>query len=188
VKAIAQIERARARAGDERNVGWAYAGDEMFYIAGKPIPDRPYYDDGLLTENGVGAVRSFLSVFEANLPRVPRLSGSSVAIVTGERMGSVIGPLAERLSSAAACTVDTIVVRNEYFGSTVTTAGLLAGMDILDAMQVKSGRPDIVLIPADALNDDDRFIDDVPLADVAAALSPARVIAAQEIATALIPL
>jgi putative radical SAM enzyme (TIGR03279 family) len=186
--AIAQIERARARASGERNVGWAYAADELFFIAGKPIPDSTYYDDWLLTENGVGAVRSFLSAFDANLPRVPRLSGSSIAIVTGERMGSVIAPLAKRLANAAACTVDTIAVRNEYFGATVTTAGLLAGMDLLDAMQASGGRPDIVLIPAESLNDDDRFIDDVPFADVVAALSPARVISAHEIATALIPL
>ena len=55
--ALDQIEGARARAMHERGTGWIYAGDEMFFIAGRDLPQDEYYDDWPLTENGVGAVR-----------------------------------------------------------------------------------------------------------------------------------
>jgi putative radical SAM enzyme (TIGR03279 family) len=181
--AIAQVERGRQRARRERATGWCYAGDEMFFLAGRPLPDPAYYDDWPLTENGVGAVRWFLDAFDANLPAVPDLSGRRVAIVTGERMATVIAPLAARLAEATGCHAETVAVRNEYFGPTVTTAGLLGGMDVLDALA--GSTRDIVLLPAESLNDDARFIDDVAFDDVVAALSPARVVAGHEIASAL---
>jgi len=182
--ALTQIERGRERALRERATGWCYAADEMFFIADRPLPQAAYYDDWPLTENGVGAVRWFLDAFDANLHAVPRLTGRRIAIVTGERMATVIAPLAVRLAAAAGCAAETVAVRNEYFGPTVTTAGLLGGMDVLDALGSREAR-DIVLIPAESLNDDARFIDDVAFDDVVAALSPARVVTGHEIATAL---
>jgi len=135
----------------------------------------------------VGAVRSFLNGFDENLPSVPHMPGRRVTMVTGERMGQVIAPLAERLGQATGCVVRTVPVRNEYFGATVTTAGLLAGMDMLDALEAGTrDAGDVVLIPAESLNDDMRFIDDVAFDDVVTALAPARVIAAHEIASALV--
>lgn len=187
-QAIRQVERARARALAERGIGWAYAADEMFFQAGQPIPPAPYYDDWPLTENGVGAVRVFVDTFRENLHRVPPMPGRSIALVTGRRMGEVLPPLAAQLAEAASCSVETVPVTNEYFGPTVTTAGLLGGMDILDALQARGGTPDIVLIPAQALNDDLRFIDDVAWSDVEAALAPARVLAGDEITATLMSL
>jgi len=183
-RALGQVERGRTRAVRERGAGWVYAGDEMFFIAGRPVPSPDYYDDWPLTENGVGAVRWFVDTFDEGLGTVPRLDGQRVAIVTGTRMSKVIEPLAARLASAANCVVDTVAVENAYFGPTVTTAGLLAGMDIVDALE---SRPacDIVLLPAESLNDDRRFIDDVALAAVEEALAPARVVPAHEITSGL---
>jgi len=185
-RAIQQVDSARAHAIAERARGWVYVADEMFFIAGRPLPDASYYDDWPLTENGVGAVRSFLNAFEQNLPHVPPLAGQHITLVTGERMGSVILPLAARLSGRTGATVRTVPVRNEYFGPTVTTAGLLAGMDILDALAGPRQASDVILLPAESLNDEARFIDDVSFDEVQAALAPARVVAAHEPASALL--
>jgi putative radical SAM enzyme (TIGR03279 family) len=186
--ALTSIDRARERALAERGTGWCYAADEMFFIAGRRVPDAAYYDDWPLTENGVGAVRWFVDSFDDGLAHVPPLSGQRVTVVTGQRMASVIEPLARRLAEATGGSIRTLPVRNGYFGSTVTTAGLLAGMDILDAVREAGGpQADIVLLPAESLNDDARFIDDVGLAELAAALAPARVIPAHELTAALMP-
>ena len=53
---IDQVDKAREWALTEREVGWCYAADEMYLIAGRPIPEASYYDEGALYENGVGAV------------------------------------------------------------------------------------------------------------------------------------
>jgi putative radical SAM enzyme (TIGR03279 family) len=181
---IERVDAARRRALAERGTGWAYAGDEMYYIAGRPIPEAPYYDDWPLTENGVGSVRSLLTSFEDGLRDVPRLDGRRVAIVTGERMAPVFEPLAERLAAHSGAAVEVVGVRNRMFGATVTTAGLLAGADMRDAVAA-AGRFDTILIPGESLNDDDVFIDNLPLADLRSALAPADVRAVHDLTSAL---
>jgi putative radical SAM enzyme (TIGR03279 family) len=160
-RAIDQVDRARRRSVRERGVGWAYAGDELFLLAGLPVPEPAYYDDWPLTENGVGAVRSFLEDAASLAADPPRLAGQRIGIVTGSRMAEVMGPSLERISAAAGCRLTPIAVENRLFGPTVNTAGLLAGADILHA--IRAAAPvdsfDRLLIPAEALNDDSLFID-----------------------------
>jgi len=184
VRAIRATERARERALSERGLGWAYVGDEMFFLAGWPLPPAAYYDDWPLTENGVGAVRRLLDDFETGIAGVPRLDGRRIAIVTGQRMGPVLAPLAERLGGATGGEFRVLAVENGFFGETVTTAGLLAGLDILQALQA-AGPFDAALLPAEALNDDGVFVDDLPLGRLAGALPSMRLVPAFELTSAL---
>jgi hypothetical protein len=59
---------------------------------------------------------------------------------------------------------------NTLFGPSVTTAGLLPGAAVQEAL---SGRRDLdlVLVPGESLNDDHLFIDSLPLESLSAALS-----------------
>jgi putative radical SAM enzyme (TIGR03279 family) len=181
--ALEQVDAARERAVAERGTGWAYAGDELFFIAGRELPTAAYYDDWPLMENGVGAVRALLDAFDAGLESVPVLTGRRVAIVTGERMATVLEPLAARLAAHSGAHVQVTSVRNRMFGETVTTAGLLSGADMRDAV-AEAGAFDVVLLPAESLNDDELFIDNMPLAELRATLAPARVVAAHELTSA----
>jgi hypothetical protein len=71
-------------------------------------------------------------------------------------------------------------VTNRMYGETVTTAGLLPGQDIAAALT--SALPsDIVLIPAESLDDNNVFVDDYAFADLRAAFPRARVVAAHEL-------
>ena len=181
--AIGQVARARARALRERGTGWAYVGDEMFFIAGRELPTGEYYDDWPLTENGVGAVRALLDAFRAGVESLPSLDGRRIAVVTGTRMAPVLAPLVERVNARTGSLAEVVAVENGYFGPTVTTAGLLGGGDIRAALGDRAW--DAVLLPAEALNDDERFIDDVPLAQLIGLLSPARVMPAHELVAGL---
>jgi NifB/MoaA-like Fe-S oxidoreductase len=135
----------------------------MYLVAGRPIPGRGYYDDGALYENGVGAVRAFVDAFDEGLAGVPRMDGRRIRLVTGASMAPFLRERAARLEAAASAPIEVVEVANAYFGETVTVAGLLGGEDILSTLG--DGRPgDLVLLPAEALNADERFIDDVPLA------------------------
>jgi putative radical SAM enzyme (TIGR03279 family) len=194
-QAIDQVARARTRAGAERGVGWAYAADEMFLIADEEIPAQSYYDDWPLTENGVGAVRRFVEDFDSgivDLARPPALGDAGrVWIVTGLSMEGFIRDRVDRLQDAIEAPVEVVPVQNRFFGPSVTIAGLLGGQDILEGLEQRVGaeggaRPgDLVMIPAEALNDDELFIDSLPLADFEAALAPARVVGGYEIVEAL---
>ena len=182
--AIGQVDEAR-RLGDQgRGFGWCYAADEMYLIADLPLPEAPYYDDGALYENGVGAIRRFVDGFEHGLAEVPRFEGRRIRLVTGGSMAPFLGERASALAAATAASVEVVHVENHYFGDTVTIAGLLGGRDIIDALQnTESG--DLVVLPAEALNADGIFIDDVPMNELEKALAPASVCTGHEITEAL---
>jgi putative radical SAM enzyme (TIGR03279 family) len=182
--AIEQVDRARSVATAARGMGWAYAADEMYLIAGRPIPDTSYYDEGALYENGVGAVRRFVEGFDRGLSGLPRYSGRRIRLVTGSSMAPFLRERAERLATASGADVEVIEVRNDYFGPSVTIAGLLGGNDILAALAgPRDG--DVVVLPAEALNADDVFIDDLPLAELRHRLGPTSVRTGYEVTEAL---
>lgn len=182
--AIDQVDEARARATGVRDSSWCYAADEMYLIANRPVPGAAYYDEGALYENGVGAIRRFVEGFDQGLPSVRTVPGRRIRIVTGGSMAPFINERSDRLAEATGADVEVVHVRNDYFGPSVTIAGLLGGEDILAALG--EGRPeDIILLPAEALNSDDAFIDNLPRSDFEARLGPAVVRAGYEITETL---
>jgi putative radical SAM enzyme (TIGR03279 family) len=182
--AIDRVDHARERGLAERDFGWCYAADEMYLIAGRPVPDAAYYDDGALYENGVGAIRRFVDGFDAGLTTVPRFEGRLLRLVTGVSMSPYLRECSDRLAAATGANVEVVEVRNKYFGESVTIAGLLGGRDILEALgQSQDG--DIIVLPAEALNADDVFIDDLARSELVAALAPAEIRTGYEITEAL---
>ncbi len=184
-QAVDQVDRFRQRALEERGYGWSYSADELFLLAGRQLPGPDYYDDASLLENGVGAVRHFLDELDRETAKgLPDLQGHRIRILTGSSMAGFLKDRSSALAQATGANVVVHQVENRFYGSTVTVAGLLAGEDLLQAVdQPRKG--DIILLPAETLNQDDLFIDSLPLAQFEAALAPARVVPAYEIPQAL---
>ncbi len=183
--AMAQVERARERAMAERGEAWAYVGDEMFLIGETGLPSDDYYGDDALLENGVGAVAHFLAQLDEGLEDVPRFEGRRIRIVTG---GSIAPFLQERIpamSRATGAEVEVVQIRNDFYGEIVTTAGLLAGRDILAQLKPDTRPGDLVLLPAESLNSDRLFIDSLPMDELEEQLSSAQLAPGFEIATTL---
>ena len=95
----------------------------------------------------------------------------------------VLEPLAKQVGKRTGATVSVVPVVNNYFGETVTTAGLLAGNDIRTVLG--NNKFDIALLPAEALNDDDLFVDNVPLADLQEQFGSKQLVPAFELTSAL---
>ncbi len=183
-RAIDQVDLVRRGAHAERNQGWVYCADEMYLHAGRPLPPAEYYDSWDLTENGVGSVSGFLTAYAEGLPEVPRLDDRRIRILTGLSMGPFLRELEPSLREATGASVQVQPVVNDFFGQSVSVAGLLAGQDLLQA----AGNPepnDLILVPAEALNADDLFIDSLSLSEFREAVAPAQVIQGLEITEAL---
>jgi putative radical SAM enzyme (TIGR03279 family) len=178
--AIEQVERIRRQATPERGYGWAYAADEMFLIAGRDFPRADYYDDGVLSENGVGSVDQFFRKLDVALPGAPDLTGTRLRIVTGASMGPLISARQADLASATGAEVEVVQVTNEFFGETVSVAGLLGGEDIARALG-DSREGDTILLPAETLNADRLFIDSVPFESFEEGLAPAEIVAGYDL-------
>ena len=93
---------------------------------------------------------------------LPRSTASASASSPGLSMAPLMPALLERLAEATGATFELIVAENSLFGPTMTTAGLLVGADIRRALADRHDL-DLALIPAETINDDGVFLDDVPL-------------------------
>ena len=182
--AIVQVDEFRVKALGDRGIGWCYSADEMYLIAQQDLPGDDYYDDGALTENGVGALNHFVRVFEEGLDSVRELPYRRLRLVTGRSMEPFFRERAARLADATGTEVDVVAVVNDFYGESVTVAGLLAGCDIRASLGETSD-DELLLLPAEAVNSDGLFIDSMPLSDLTAALSPATVATGYEITECL---
>lgn len=158
-----QVEAWGRRALVERGETWVFASDELYMLAGRELPGPDHYGDFAQIENGVGAVTSLRMRVSAGLNRLGRRDGQRIGVVTGLAMAPIMKPLIESLRDATGADFELIVARNSLFGPTITTAGLLVGKDILDALR---NRVDLAMamIPAETINEDSLFLDDYPLA------------------------
>lgn len=148
-----------SRARRERGENWVFGSDELYLLAGWPLPDAEHYGDFAQIENGVGSVTALRGRVRAGLTSLPNLSGRRIGVVTGVSMAPLMPELLEQLAGATGAKFELIGVENSLFGPTTTTAGLLVGADMRRAL---AGRHDLdlALIPAESINDDGIFLDE----------------------------
>jgi len=151
--------RWSARAQAERGEHWVFGSDELYLLAGRPLPGPEHYGDFAQIENGVGAVTSLRERVRAGLTSLPSLVDRRIGVVTGVSMAPLMPELLDQLREATGAEFDLIRVENSLFGPTTTTAGLLVGADIRRALSNRVDL-DLALIPAETINDDGVFLDE----------------------------
>ena len=164
-----QVERWGAKALNERGETWVFGSDELYMLAKRELPGPQHYGEFAQIENGVGAVTALRMRVKSGIPRVARRDGQRIGVVTGLAMAPLMEPLLQQLRAASGANLELIVTENSLFGPTITTAGLLVGKDILDALSSRHDL-DLALIPAETINEDRVFLDDYTLESVRAAL------------------
>ncbi|HEY7878327.1 MAG TPA: DUF512 domain-containing protein, partial [Gemmatimonadaceae bacterium] len=161
---LAHVERWEARALAERGDRWVYGSDELYLLAGRELPGAEHYGDFPQIENGVGSVAHLRRRIAQGLRGLPRLDARRIGVVTGVSMGErIMPPLLEQVRAVTGATLELIVMENSLFGPTTTAAGLLVGADIRRALAQRHDL-DLALIPAETINEDGIFLDDVVFA------------------------
>ncbi|HZI89497.1 MAG TPA: DUF512 domain-containing protein [Candidatus Polarisedimenticolia bacterium] len=147
-----------------------FAADEMYTLAGEEVPPASAYEGFPQAENGIGMLRQTIDRWRAGKDTVLPRNGARerVAIVTGTSAAPTLERiLAERPPENVDATL--CVVRNEYFGETVTVSGLLVGADIERAL--RDSKPfDRVLLPPNCLKEEELFLDDRTRSDLESTL------------------
>jgi putative radical SAM enzyme (TIGR03279 family) len=167
-----------------------YLSDEVYLLAGIPLPAARAYAGYPQYENGIGMVRSWQDDLDRWLRRRERrgLAGGILSpaveratIVTGELFGPVLQQTAEVITTQTGIALHVLPVVNDFLGDSVTVAGLIAGRDMLRQLQ---GRPtgERLVVPTRALDQrGEVFLDGVTVAEVARAVG-APVLAGREFA------
>ncbi|MBE5787235.1 MAG: DUF512 domain-containing protein [Clostridiales bacterium] len=155
----------------EKGTRFVFPSDEMMLIAGEEIPEEDYYEGYPQIENGVGLLRKFeetlqLEAAENPLPALER----TVLIPCGVSVATVMQKWMEKYAPKNV-KVKVQPIRNFFFGETVTVTGLITGSDL--KAQLQGVQADEILLCQNTLRDaGDLFLDDMPLSELRAALSP----------------
>jgi putative radical SAM enzyme (TIGR03279 family) len=169
-RAAIEIIEARAAIGRrERNVSWAFGADELYMRAGVELPPASVYDGFEQVENGVGAVRWLQRQIASEAESLGGWRGKRVGVVTGTAMAPLLPQVIAPLTEVTGAEFELIPVENTLFGTTVTTAGLIPGSAMRHALLQRRDF-DMVLLPAESVNDDGLFIDNLAIDELIASL------------------
>ena len=141
-----------------------FPSDEFYLLAGVDFPSANAYEDFPQYENGIGGCRLFLDELKQLNRRRLVIPPGRYALVTGSLAASIVQQLAADLNRCAGIDAQTCTVVNEFFGESVTVAGLLSGQDVKEALA--DLQSDVTaLIPDIALNDG-RFLDNMTISEL----------------------
>ncbi|MBQ7391676.1 MAG: DUF512 domain-containing protein, partial [Clostridia bacterium] len=153
-----------------------YCSDEFYVRAGLPLPTEEFYEDYSQIENGVGMLTSMRAEFDMELDYLDELLADfraprTVSVVTGMAAYEHIEALAKKLMARVdGLTVNVYPIVNNFFGHSVTVAGLLTGLDVVEQLKGKD-LGDKLLFPSVMLRaDGDIFLDDMTPQELSAHL------------------
>ena len=170
VEVVKTMERWGEYFCKEYGTRTAYASDEFYILAGKDFPPYEFYEDLAQLENGVGMMTLMQHDFaqalkEAQLEQSPAAHRCTIA--TGQLAYPMMQDFAERVQQAfPQVQVQVKKIRNDFWGPTITVAGLITGQDLLAQLEGLDLGSEL-LIPANMLrHEQDRFLDDLTLEQV----------------------
>lgn len=166
---LQQVDRARQKCRARFDDPLVYAADELFILAGEPIPPDDYYLDYPQLENGIGLLRRFLEILDQELDKLPDSlpAPRQLIMVTGRSAGPFLRDPAARITEKVENLSLTVqMVPSEFWGEMVTVSGLLTGSDIVAGLRAAEVTGSEVILPPDCLNADDLFLDDMTPAAV----------------------
>lgn len=168
---VAWAEEKQRQCLETRGTAFVWPADEFYLTAQNVLPEYAHYEDFPQLENGVGMVRLFWEEFEdITLPEKVHPSVRYLC-VTGESGQYALEPVIKKLNSIKGVNIELRVLKNCFFGPTVTVTGLLTGACLLDGLQglPKGSRvifPDVLL-----KGQKDRFLDNLTVHETAKRLN-----------------
>ena len=148
-----------------------YPSDEFYLIAGRELPPPSFYGEYPQLENGVGVLSLQREEFADALNNCKEEPSAGKTIIA---TGTSAAPFIHELVQSARARFPQIdcevrAIRNDFFGETITVAGLVTGQDLMTQLQDCDAMR--ILIPDCMLRyEGDRFLDDLTLEEVSEAL------------------
>ena len=147
---------------------FVHASDEIYLMAGEPIPEEEEYDGYPQLENGVGMLRLLMEETETAIcAALPDIAPQRVSIATGLLAAPTLTALMEKISEAFPEVSGTVYpIENKFFGELITVSGLLTGQDLLAQVKDKD-LGDRLLLPENMLRSGERvFLDDMTVEEL----------------------
>lgn len=153
------IERVEAF---NKKVGgnFCWCSDEFYIKAGIEVPNNDYYYDYCQIENGVGLCREFLEEVKIAINSTEiNTNKIEIGFITGQSFKDYLKETLDEIKNKVYPNLKYTVydIKNEFFGESITVAGLITAQDIVK--QVKNNEKHI-MIPSNMLREfTDTFLD-----------------------------
>lgn len=110
--------------------------DEFYMTADLEIPEADFYGGYEQLEDGIGMVRSFRDNVDMTLNNLKKDISGTFSIPTGvsafEEINEAIKKIRNRNNNIK---IEVFKIKNNFFGETITVAGLLTGIDIINQLK-----------------------------------------------------
>lgn len=149
---------------------FVFAADEFYILAEQEIPEEDHYEDYPQLENGVGIVRLFMEEYEELFALLPKKVDDNrfKLLLTSDSAYKILGSLVKRLKDKYNnLDIQLEAVINDFFGPTVTVAGLLTGHDLLTTLKKFSLPQNTkIIFPDIMLKESYLFLDGLTVNDI----------------------
>jgi len=169
---ITQVEKFSAKCLETYGSRIFFLADELYLRAGVPLPDEDYYEDYPQLENGVGMLRNFkTTLLEAieDLKNPPATAPFAIATGTAAApfLQNLLGTIAEKYGKIEG---SVCAVQNNFFGHSVSVAGLITGGDILEQLKGQDLGQRLFIPRAMLRQGEEIFLDDCTVEKLSAEL------------------
>ncbi|TDX48120.1 putative radical SAM enzyme (TIGR03279 family) [Halanaerobium congolense] len=169
---LAQIEYWQQKSKKMYGENIIYAADEFYLNTDSELPNYQEYNDFPQLENGIGLTA--LMNHELEKVELPEFLSKvkNTAVMTSVLGKKSLSEFAEKIKKIDKLKLELKVVKNEFFGETVTVTGLLTAQDL--KKNIKKINPieyDQIFISEIVLNDQNKFLDEQTKEEFTAELS-----------------
>lgn len=158
-----------------------FPADEFYLKAERELPNEDFYEDYPQIENGVGMWTSFKADYGDYFENLPQnadfIQSKTVSFATGTAAYPLICDFAKKLTeNIPQIKVNVYKIKNEFFGESITVAGLITGRDLINQLKGKDlGQALFIssnmIIGSYQEKNENIFLDDVTLTDAQKELS-----------------
>jgi putative radical SAM enzyme (TIGR03279 family) len=154
---------------------FVFLSDEFYIISGSEFPFYDEYEGFLQFEDGVGMVIKFESEVDRYLEenkstfnkKIVSINKKIVSIATGKSAYSLMKRLAEKImSKISLLDIRVYLIENDFFGKTITVAGLLTATDLIKNLKNVELGEKLFITRSMMKADEEIFLDDMTLEEL----------------------
>ena len=167
IELIKQIEKFQKNYLQKFKTRFVFLSDEFYVMSGIKRPTHKEYEGYKQLENGVGLMTKQEFEYNKELKKIKTYDKKrTISIATGTSAYDFIKELSNNIANQfQTVTISVYKIRNDFFGETITVAGLVTATDMLNQLAGKN-LGDELLIPKVMLkSDEDIFLDSITLKD-----------------------
>ena len=162
---INQIEKIQNELLAKLGTRFAFLSDEFYVMANRNLPTKEAYEGYVQLENGVGLISKLEHEIYEELEKTPKFPiNRHISIATGKSAFEFINSMAKLIMKEfEGLKIDVHMISNEFFGETITVAGLITASDIEKQLKDKNLGQELIIPRSMMKADEDIFLDNITL-------------------------